>query len=97
MGGTAATDLSIEDEVLVDLVAGSVTRDTLDAGELERGVGLLLGEHLETTGNPFLSLTRAGAGHRSGAPPGCGGGGGAKPPGCGAPACANWPEPYGAN
>ncbi len=60
------------DEVLVDLVAGSVTHDTLAAGQLERGVGLALGGHLETTGNPFLSHTAAGAGHRSGAPPGSG-------------------------
>ncbi len=60
------------DEVLVDLVGGSVTHDTLAAGQLERGVGLALGGHLETTGNPFLSHTAAGAGHRSGAPPGSG-------------------------
>ena len=70
VGGAAASDLSITDEVLIDLVAGSVTRDTLEAGEVERGVGLLLGEHLETTGNPFLSHTPSVAGHRPGAPPG---------------------------
>ncbi|WP_377643285.1 HNH endonuclease signature motif containing protein [Oryzobacter terrae] len=57
------------DEVLVDLVAGAVTHDTLAGGEAERAVGLVLGEHLEVDGNPFLSRTRSGAGHRAGDPP----------------------------
>ncbi len=65
LGGTV-------DEVLVDLVAGAVTLDTLAAGQVERAVGLRLGEHLELAGNPFLSHTPAGATHRSGSPPGSG-------------------------
>ena len=39
---------------MVDLVAGSVTHQTLAAGRLERTVGMALGEHLEISGNPFL-------------------------------------------
>ncbi len=47
-------DLTAVDPLLVDLVAGNHTRATLAAGQLERGLGLRLGEHLETAGNPFL-------------------------------------------
>lgn len=43
------------DEVLVDLVLGSVTADTLAAGQAERHLGLVLGGHLETDTNPFLT------------------------------------------
>ena len=56
--------------VLVDLVAGHVTRATLDAGDLERATGQLLGEHLEIEGNPFLTTDRCRG--RTPAPPGPG-------------------------
>lgn len=43
------------DVVLVDLVLGSVTADTLAAGQAERHLGLVLGGHVETDTNPFLT------------------------------------------
>ena len=43
------------DAVLVDLVLGSVTAETLAAGQAERHLGLVLGGHLETDTNPFLT------------------------------------------
>ena len=48
------TDPGIDD-VAVDLVLGAVTVDTLAAGELERGLGLVLGGWLEVAANPFLT------------------------------------------
>ncbi|HET6968146.1 MAG TPA: hypothetical protein VFI44_07705 [Ornithinibacter sp.] len=56
------------DAVLVDLVLGSVTTDTLAAGPVERHLGLVLGGHLETDTNPFLTHQPAPPGHTS--PPG---------------------------
>ncbi len=53
--GRGHPDVVQVDPLLVDLVAGSHTRATLGAGQLERGHGLRLGEHLETAGNPFLT------------------------------------------
>ena len=46
------------DEVAVDLVLGSVTEETLAAGELERRLGLVLGAWLEVAANPFLTHHR---------------------------------------
>lgn len=43
------------DAVVIDLVLGSVTRHTLDAGALERAHGRSVGAWLETEANPFLS------------------------------------------
>ncbi len=57
--GDTTSHLIEVDPVLVDLVAGNHTRATLAAGQLERGHGLRLGEHLETAGNPFLTTDRA--------------------------------------
>ena len=45
------------DPVTIDLVLGSVTRETLAAGEVERHLGLVLGEWLQVAANPFLSTT----------------------------------------
>lgn len=43
------------DAVVIDLVLGSVTRATLEAGALERAHGRSVGVWLETEANPFLS------------------------------------------
>lgn len=52
--GSRVEDVAV-DEVAVDLVLGSVTRETLAAGEVERRLGLLLGARLEVAANPFLT------------------------------------------
>ena len=54
-GGTGHSSTGGGDAVVVELVLGQVTRDTLAAGRLERTHGLTLGAWLETDANPFLS------------------------------------------
>lgn len=57
--GGATSDVIEADPVLVDLVSGNHTPSTLAAGQLERGHGLRLGEHLETRATPSSSLDAA--------------------------------------
>ena len=56
--GSRVVEVAV-DEVAVDLVLGSVTRETLAAGEVERHLGLVLGARLEVAANPFLTTTHA--------------------------------------
>ncbi|MGL4176263.1 MAG: HNH endonuclease [Dermatophilaceae bacterium] len=56
--GAGGVDVLVPaDPILLDLVTGRTTRDTLAAGELEAELGSRLGEHLKIVLNPFLTTS----------------------------------------